>query len=324
MSVLVAIINYRTPQLTIDCLASLAAPDARPANTHVVVVDNASGDNSIALIEQAIVDNGWGEWATFRPLPKNGGFAYGNNEAIRPALAGENPPKHLLLLNSDTVVRAGAIQALVDVLDARPEVGIVGSRLEFPDGTPQHSVFRFPSLLSECDEALRVGVVHRALKPFIIMPPISDQPCAADWVAGASMLIRREVFETIGMMDERFFLYYEEVDYCLRAARAGWKCWYEPKSRVIHLIGQSSGVTNEQARLKPRPRYWFDSRRHYFLENYGRAYLMLVDTVWSASYALGQGYAWLRRKPNLDPPRFFRDYLANSVFVRGWRQSHGE
>src|SRR4051812_18603963 len=145
MTLLVVIVNYRTPDLSIDCLRSLEAEVGSVPGTRVVVVDSASGDGSAGRIGDAIRDRGWGRWASVLPLDHNRGFAAGNNAAIGPALRSADPPRHVMLLNPDTVVRPGALRALVEFLEARPEVGIAGSRLENPDGTPQRSSFRFPS-----------------------------------------------------------------------------------------------------------------------------------------------------------------------------------
>lgn len=318
MKVLVVIVNYKTPGLAIDCLESLAAADGLPAESRVVVTDNLSPDDSVPRIQAAIDSHGWGNWAKLMPLPKNGGFAYGNNEAIRPALLAADRPDYVLLLNSDTRVYPGAIRTLVEFLETHPQAGMVGSRLEDPDGTCQFSTFRFPSLWSEMDEALRVGPLHRLLKDRVTLVPTPTQAAEVDWVAGASLLIRREVFDTIGLLDDGFFLYYEETDFCLRAARAGFPCWYEPKSRVMHLIGQSTGVTVRGQALPRRPKYWFDSRRRYFLRNHGAAYTALLDAMWAVTYPFGRLQLSLRRKPVFDPRRFWLDYVANSVFRRGF------
>jgi len=318
LKLLVVIVNYRTPALTIDCLGSLAAEGGLPADSRVVVTDNLSGDDSVRRIGAAIEERGWQAWAQLMPLARNGGFAYGNNEAIRPALAGADKPEFVLLLNSDTQVYPGALQTLVDFLEQHPEAAMVGSRLEDPDGTAQFSTFRFPSLWSELDEALRIGPIHRLLSRFVTLLPTPTSAAQVDWVAGASLCIRREVFDTIGLLDDDYFLYYEETDFCLRAARAGFTCWYEPKSRVMHLIGQSTGVTVRDQALPRRPKYWFDSRRRYFLRNHGRLFTALLDAVWSLSYPLGRLQLRLRRKRVFDPRRLWLDYVRNSVFLRGF------
>jgi GT2 family glycosyltransferase len=314
---LVVIVNYRTPNLTIDSLRSLVSEVQALPGTRVVVTDNKSGDGSVEQIGTAIETEGWSEWASLMPLERNGGFAYGNNAAIRPALQSTNPPPYVLLLNPDTIVRPGALKALVDFMNEHPDVGIAGSRLEDPDGTPQRSAFRFHTVLSELDFGLRLGVVSKLLSKWVVAPPVSDQTHQTDWVAGASMIIRREVFEAAGLMDEEYFMYYEEMDFCLQASKAGWSCWYVPQSRVVHLVGQSSGVTDTKRPPKRLPQYLFDSRRRYFIKNYGWLYAALADHAWASSFVLWRLRRVIQRKPDNDPPKFFGDFLRNSVLFRG-------
>ncbi|MGC3971368.1 MAG: glycosyltransferase family 2 protein [Pirellulales bacterium] len=149
----------------------------------------------------------------------NGGFAFGNNAAIRTALQNADSPRYVLLLNSDTVVRPGAVQTLVRFLDQHPDAAMVGSRLEDPDGTPQASTFRFPSIRSELAEAARFGPLDRLLRRHVVFAGVPQEACKIDWVAGASLLVRRKVFDTVGLLDESYFLYYEETDFCLLRAR---------------------------------------------------------------------------------------------------------
>ena len=312
LRLLVIIVNYRTAQLTINCLNSLANEIKALSGTQVIVVDNNSGDRSVAEIESAINHHGWHDWASVMPCPINGGFAFGNNQGIRPNLNSANAADYFLLLNPDTIVRKGAVQVLLDFMEEHSQVGIAGSRLEDPDATPQCSAFRFHTLLSELDTALRLGIVSKILAKWIVAPPVASIPHQTDWVAGASMIIRREVFETTGLMDEEYFLYYEEVDFCLQAHKSGWNCWYVPQSRVVHLVGQSSGVTNTKTVPKRLPKYWFDSRRRYFLKNHGWFYTILTDLVWLLSFILGRCRLFLQGKPNNDPPYFLRDFFSNS------------
>lgn len=313
----VVVLNYRTPDLTIDCLRSLVTEVGSVPGTQVIVVDNASGDSSAEQIPAAITSEQWQDWVSFMPLAENGGYASGNNAAIRPVLAAEHPPDYVLLLNPDTVVHPNALKALVDFMDTHPEVGIAGSRLEDPDGTPQRSAFRFPNLLSEIDDGLRLGVVTQLLTPWIVAPPPPEVACQTDWVAGASMIVRRQVFEQVGLMDEKYFLYFEEVDFCVAANRAGWSCWYVPESRVVHFVGQSSGVTDTKRKPKRRPTYWFDSRRRFFVKNYSWWYAILTEMVWVPSYAIWRLRRAIQRKPDEDPPNFLADFLLNSVLVKG-------
>jgi GT2 family glycosyltransferase len=315
----IAIVNYRGANLTIGCLRSLVAEVAGQDRFQVVVADNHSGDGSAEQIAAAVEAEGWQGWATVLPLEKNGGYAFGNNAVIRNCLRGSEKPDYILLLNPDTAIRPGAIGALLRFAETHREAGIFGSRLESEDGTVQQSAFRFHSLLGEFDNYLRLGLVSKLLQRWSGHPPQSEEPFRADWVAGASMLLRTRMLEEIGLLDEGYFLYFEEVDFCLRAARAGWSCWYVPSSRVVHLRGQSTGVTTLTTERQRLPQYWFDSRRRYFLKNHGRLYTSGVDSTWFVAHLLWQVRRFLQGKREVDPPRMLGDYARNSVFVRGFR-----
>ena len=270
-SVRIIIVNFRTPELVVDCLRSLAGEVAGELDCRVVVVDNASGDGSVEFIRKAIDDAGWNAWTDVLPEHENRGFAAGNNAALRPLLAAPQPPDFVLLLNPDTWMRPGALRNLVEYLERRPDVGIVGSRLEYPDGTPLRvAAFRFHTVASEFEQGFRLGLISRLLHRRVVAPPVQSGPHRADWLSGASFLVRRAVFASVGLLDERYFLYFEEVDFCWRARAAGWSCWYVPASRVVHLKGQSSGVTSTSGPPRRVPRYWFDSRKRYFRKNHGR------------------------------------------------------
>jgi GT2 family glycosyltransferase len=275
----------------------------------VVVVENASGDESAEKICAAVRAEGWDAWADVMPLERNLGFAGGNNAALRPLLASAQPPDYVLLLNPDTVVRPGAVRAMIDFMEQHPEVGIAGSRLEDPDGTPQRSAFRFPTIASEFEGGIRIGFISRLLRRRLIAPPVQDQPHPTDWVAGASMIVRRAVFDAIGLMDEAYFLYFEEVDFCLSACRASWPCWYVPASRVVHLVGQSSGVTDTKRPARRLPPYWFESRRRYFRKHHGRVYSRLADLAWALGFSLWRLRRRVQRKPDNDPPSFLWDFI---------------
>jgi hypothetical protein len=312
----VVIVNYRTAGLAIDCLRSLEGEVAACPGTRVVVVDNASADRSAERIDGAIAAEGWAEWASLLPAEENGGFAAGNNAAIRRLLADPEPPRWILLLNPDTIVRAGALARLLDAARGRPRAGIVGSRLEHPDGTLQQSTFRFHSVLTELDGGLRLGAVSRLLRRWSLVFPQPDAPCRADWVSGASMLVRRDVFETVGLLDEGFFLYFEEVDLCRRAARAGWECWHEPASRVVHLVGQSTGV-DLGGPARRLPGYVLESRRRYFVKNHGFAYAVAADLAWLAGHLAWRLRMRLQRRPDRAAPGLLGDFLRHSALLRG-------
>jgi N-acetylglucosaminyl-diphospho-decaprenol L-rhamnosyltransferase len=318
MKLLTIIVNYRTPGLTIDALASLAPEIRDMPEARVIVVENDSGDGSAQRIAAAIEAGGWQDWCTLICAERNGGFAYGNNVAIRRALAEGQRPRYVHLLNPDTVVRPGALRALLEFMDVHPEVGIGGSRLEEPDGTVQVSSFRFPSIWSELDDGMRLGMVSRLLEKHLVAMPIPDQACQVDWVAGASMIIRDQVLETIGLMDERYFMYFEEVDFTLRARLAGFPCWYIPTSRVVHLVGKASGVTDPAKARRRRPGYWFESRRRYFVNNLGPVGAGLADLAFTAGHVTWLVRRVVQRKRHQTPEQFLRDFVHHSVFTQGF------
>ena len=318
MKLLVVIVNYRTASLAIDCLRSLAPEIAQiPGGVRVVITDNLSGDDSVPRLEKAIADNHWADWASVLPLPSNGGFAYGNNMGIRPALESADKPDFVLLLNPDTVLRAGAVAELLKFMESRPDVGIAGSRLEDPDGTPQISAFRLHTIASEFERGMRLGIVTKLLAKHVVAQPVPTEPKQTDWVAGASMIIRREVFEKIGLLDEKYFMYFEEVDFCLAAKRAGFECWYVPASRVVHLVGAASELSDARKHRKRRPTFWFDSRRRYFVKNRGVVYACLADIAFAIGFAFWRARRFIQNKEDRDPPKMLGDFVRNSIFVRG-------
>lgn len=314
---LIVTVNYRTSHLVIDGLRSLESEIQAVPGIQVAIVDNNSGDGSVEKIRAAIAAEGWNNWVTLMPSTVNGGFAYGNNYAIRPALQSTNPPDYFLLLNPDTQIRPGAIKELLRFMEKHPDVGIAGSSFEEADGKPWPYAFRFPSFISEFEGGLRLGLVTKLLSRWKVpqtMAPDREQPI--DWIPGASMMVRREVFESVGLMDEGYFLYYEETDFCLQAKRAGWSCWHVPQSRVMHILGQSTGVTATNQQPKRLPQYWFDSRRRYFLKNHGWLYAAMVDVSWLVGFSLWRARRILQRKPDADPPELLGDSIRNSVFLK--------
>ncbi|MEQ9453998.1 MAG: glycosyltransferase family 2 protein [Phycisphaeraceae bacterium] len=324
MNTLTVIVNYRCADLTIDALRTVADEVTRyreqiNGDLHVVVTDNASGDDAVQRLEQARTNNNWHDWLTILPLPKNGGFAYGNNEAIRWANTHRTPADFIHLLNPDTLLRDNAIVELVRFMQTHPEVGVAGSRLEDPDGTVQTSAFREPGILSEFEGSINLGLISNLLSRYRVAPAPPTTSSPTDWVAGASMIVRREVIDTIGLLDEDYFMYFEELDWICSAARNGWPCWYVVESRVVHLVGQVSGVTNTRAsdqtpasppKRKRIPKYYHEARRHYWLKNHGRLKKLIADTAVIIGTLLWWTHMALRGKKPNSPPHFLADFIA--------------
>lgn len=303
----IVIVNYRTADLVVDCLRSLAPQRGDLGDGHVVIADNASGDGSVQKLEAVIAVEGWTVWASVLPLPRNGGFAYGNNAGIHAALGAGQPADYVMLLNPDTVVRPGAIRALVGFMAAHPEAGIVGSLIENPSGSVDRSAHRIPSPLGELESTARLRVLSRLLQRYSVSPLLCNEAHACDWVSGASLLIRRPVLEQVGLLDEGYFLYFEEVDFCCRVRNAGWQVWYAPESRVLHLEGAATGI---RAAAKRRPAYWYDSRRRFFIKHHGVLGLLAADLLWAAGRMayLARLALGLAKRGN-DPKYFMFDLL---------------
>jgi hypothetical protein len=314
MEIAVVIVSYRSAELTIESIRALATERANPSlRLRVVVVDNDSGD--FTSIAAAIAANDWATWVLLVASPRNDGFAFGNNMGIGRAWA-QGPPDYVYLLNPDTQVRPGAIGALVTFLEENRAVGIAGSAIENSDGSDWPIAFRFPTLLSEVDTGLEFGPVSRLLRNWTVARPMNETAERVDWVSGASMMIRSSVFEAIGGMDENFFLYFEETDFCYRAMQAGFTTWYVPKARVMHMRGQSTNLSMVEARPKRLPQCWFESRRRYFVLRFGIPYAMAIDAVALAAHCIGslKRTALLRKHRGI--PCFIRDLFRNSLLKR--------
>jgi N-acetylglucosaminyl-diphospho-decaprenol L-rhamnosyltransferase len=319
IDVAIAIVTYKSAQLTIDCLSSIDSERSTGGGIRirVIVVDNASGD--APAIEEAIEKNSWSSWVTLVQAPRNGGFAYGNNLAFRIA-QDEVRPDYFHLLNPDTLVRKGAIGALVRFLEAHPDVGIVGSSFENLDGSDWPIAFRFPTILSELESGLQLAFASRILRRWVVAVEMSSEPRPVDWLPGASMMVRPSLYEAIGGFDETYFLYFEETDFCFRAKKAGYSTWYVPESRVMHIAGQSTKVTGSHAGSKRLPSYWFDSRRRYFVASYGTARAIAVDVVAIPAHAIGNLKRIAQRRTDRGVSHFLKDLVYHSVLWPGNRK----
>ena len=317
LHIAIIIVTYRTAQLTIEALRSVARERAIPGmRLSVVVVDNSSEDHSV--IADAVHNNDWSSWVTLIAAPRNGGYGYGNNLGIAQAWR-DGPPAYIYLLNPDTQLRPGAIAILVHFLESRPDVGIAGSSFETRDGHDWPIAFRFPSLWSELDAGLEFGLVTRLLQRWVVARPMSKTSQPTDWICGASMLIRPAVFAAIGGFDENYFLYFEETDFCYRALKAGFPTWYVPESCVMHIGGQSTAVTSPDAGSRRRPPYWFASRRRYFAVTFGLWQAMLIDVVAVLANSLGFLKRLVLGRRRSAVSHYTRDLLRYSVLWPGNR-----
>lgn len=223
----IIIVNWNTRDLLANCLDSIYSSSS-PLNSEVIVLDCASSDHSPDMIRRQFPQ------VTLIESETNLGFAAGNNLAIRQA--GGN---HILLLNPDTLVLDSALARLSAALHNYPGLGIVGAQLLNVDGSFQHSCGQYPSLRTETPLLNRF--THMKRQPYL--EALQDQipsMLAVDWVSGACLMSKREVFENIGLLDEDFWLYTEEADFCYRAQAAGWAVASIPEARVTHIAQAAS------------------------------------------------------------------------------------
>ena len=234
MDLSIILVNYNTKDFLRRCLGSVYG-ETRDIQFEVIVVDNASSDGSVEMLAREFPDVRRLENAT------NRGFAAANNQGIV-----SSKGDLVLLLNTDTVILGGAIQKTVRFMQAHPEAGIAGCKLVYPDYRHQRSVGTFPSLL---DGFLGSSFLYLLLPPDTLVRQRSiihfdyDSDGEADWVTGAFLLVRRGVLDRIGLLDEQFYVYSEEVDFCRRAKEAGFRVWYTASATVIHAWNGMSAAS---------------------------------------------------------------------------------
>ncbi|MBX3707318.1 MAG: glycosyltransferase family 2 protein [Pseudomonadales bacterium] len=304
------IVNFRTAELTLRALETLLKESGCLDHAHAIIVDNDSGDGSYEAIAEGVRSKAVGDLVTVLQSGRNGGFAFGVNTGIRHAIETGMTPDAIYLLNSDAFPDPGSLRRMVSFLDENPRAAIVGSYVHGMEGEPHCTAFRFPTILGEVVGNLRPGRILPFLRPFEIPIPIPSETTRVDWVAGASMLIRMSVIDRIGLFDEGYFLYYEETDFCRRAADAGLETWYLPEASVSHVGSASTGLQRLNRRRAP---YWFESRSRYFRRHHGYLYLALSNLVWVPTYMLWRLRVRIQRLGDTDPPRLLLDFIWHGL-----------
>ncbi len=319
-SVHVVVLNWRTPEMSLDA-ADAAMREMQGLDGGLTIVDNDSGDGSFEKLQAGAQARGWLDTGRVAVVQSgwNGGFGAGNNYGIRQNLPDGRRADLVYLLNSDALPQPGAIRALVDYLAAHPQAGIACSRLRGTDDVPHETAFRFPTTASEFEDASRTGPISRMLRKYIVALPQPVTSGRVDWSAGASMMIRMDVLDRIGLFDEGFFLYFEETDLCRRAANAGWETHYVVESLVLHIGSVSTGMKT----WKRAPDYWYDSRRRYFEKHHGRLGALSA----TVAHLGGAGIFRLRcllsgRKPDTPPGHL--GYLTRHALRSQPRPAHVE
>jgi len=288
--VAVVIVNYRTPDLTKQCLEALRGERRRLPRLRAFVVDGGSGDGSAEALAKAVADPDYSEWVSFRPLPINGGYGWANNQAILTLAREQNPPEFIHILNPDAKVSDGAVALLIEEMLAHPNCGAAGSQLLGPNERDVPSAFRFPSIGRELVAGAQSDAVGRLLgvAPTVVS---SNQSAEADWVSGASVMFRSGALRDVGLFDDGFFLYFEEVELMHRMKAKGWSVRHVPESRVVHMEGASTGGPAARA----QPRIWYESRKRYFALTGGPVSIIGANLAWLVGRGAGLLKSLLRR-----------------------------
>ncbi|WP_090811943.1 glycosyltransferase family 2 protein [Paenibacillus sp. 276b] len=255
VDVSIIIVNYNTRQLTLDCLASVYASQIS-YQYEIIVLDNASRDDSVQAIQKAYPD--------VRMIANNDntGFAVANNQGMKVAKG-----RYILLLNSDTVVQPDTLQTMVGFMDRRPEMGASGCKVILPDGSLDKACKRgFPTPSASFYYAFGISRLFPERPKFNQyqlghLSPDDEYP--VDCLVGAFMLVRRETIEQVGGLDETFFMYGEDIDWCYRIKEAGWGIFYYPRTYIVHYKGGSARRKPLKITYEFHRAMWVFHRKHY-------------------------------------------------------------
>jgi GT2 family glycosyltransferase len=288
----VVIVGWNAKHYLELCLDSLAkAPPRR--SMEVLVVDNASTDGSVEMIESKF------PWVKLIKSPENLGFSRGNNVAIRQALG-----RCIALVNPDVIVFPGCLDALADFLDQNPKVGNVGPRVLNPDMSMQSTCRRFPTLWNNFCSASGLSSKLKNSRFFAgehMFYFQHDRTLAVDVIVGCFSFIRREAFDSVGLLDEDLFMYGDDVDWCRRARNAGWEVVFYPGAQAIHDRGKITApypVRFAVAQQRSVLHYW--RKHHGFLGVMGMRSIMLFHHLLRYSFAVASGLLHPRRNPESD------------------------
>ena len=272
----IVILSWNVRDLLRQCLKSVArdrplSADHPPLATEIIVVDNASSDGSAEMVRAEFPD------VRLIANQANRGYTGGNNDGIT-AAAG----RYVMILNPDTRVLADALAAMVTYADAHLDIGVVGPQLLNSDGSVQSSRRRFPTLMTGLFEStwLEPLAPRNVLQRYYVLDQPDDAIQEVDWLFGACFLVRHEVIQQVGALDEEFFMYSEEMDWCRRIRQAGWKVVYLPKAQVIHYGGKSSDQIVTQRHI-----YFQTSKVRYFRKHHGALTAGVLRVALLAMYA---------------------------------------
>lgn len=310
----VVMVNFRTGHLLRASLERLAKARIAFPNLSVVVVDNASPDDSIAVMTSTIAALQCEAWVELLPHSQNAGFAAGNNLGVLHACTRHSPaPDYFFFLNPDAYVQEGCLQKLWEFSVQHHHSALLGAMLTDESGTPRPSGFRFPSLVSEFQRGAHLGIVDRLFPNQRIAIEPQHLPHRSDWVTGAAFWVPKKIWDHLGGMDDHYFLYFEEVDFMRHVFLAGFDIWTVPAARVVHLAGAATQIVAGKSLNKKMPAYWYESWRRYHFGNHGAASGFARGCAWLAGVMLNKILAvfvpWRRQ----DDGHRVRDFLRHGM-----------
>ena len=314
----VSIINFRTGALTLECLRSVLA-DIGDLDVRVVVVDNASGDGSAEMIADWIAAQPAGTPVTLVRSATNSGFSGGHNQGLAAV-----PAEHYLVLNSDAVLRPGFLRAILAAADADLAVGLIAPRIETEDGEAQISCFRFHGPASELIRGAASDPVTRLLRRRDVPLPHPVSVDTIEWASFACILLRGEMIRQIGPMDEGYFLYFEDAEYCLRARRAGWRIGFAPDAVAVHFRGGSGPVKSLSKERRRLPAYYYASRTRFLHQAHGWGGLLLANLAWGGGRLIARTRPLFGRPVPAPVACEWRDIWTNFLRPLGPRRAPGE
>ncbi|KGK42890.1 hypothetical protein LH51_03970 [Nitrincola sp. A-D6] len=297
-NVAIVLVNYNAGQLLSDNLSRIIEC-SRGVNAKLFIVDNKSTDDSYSILDGLINSKNIVDVDLIRSNV-NGGFAYGNNLGIAKALESGFEPDYFYLLNPDAVPENGAIEEAVKNAKQMSDCCIVGSQMLDEAGNKTASAFRFPSIISEFNRGANIGLVSRLFPAASLVLPTNESIVPCDWVCGAGFLVPLKVYETLGEMDEQYFLYYEEVDYMKRAREQQIPVLVATQSKVVHIAGVSTGIVNNKVEKSSIPVYWYQSWHRFYFKNYSKAKAVMCGIAWIAGRTFNNILSFFikKRKPN--------------------------
>lgn len=311
-------VTYNCSDFVEDYLTAIT-PFLQQSSHQLILVDNDSSDNTCEIIRRFIDEHSLTNNITLIASDDNLGFGKGCN--LGATTAQPLNPTHLWFLNPDTRVFEDSGAQLLSLFKHNSQVDFAGSVLVNEHMESRAGAFRFPSLTNVCLSSLKLGILDKLLPKFTTAAPIEKTPYTADWLTGASFMVKAKCFYALDGFDPFYFLYFEEVDLFYRAKQKDFSVWACPDSKVFHMSGASTGINqqnnNPQIQHKRQPSYWFESRRHYYTSNYGKLYFAAVDATFIICHLLWKLRSKLQNKADDTPAFFVRDILSHG-YPKQW------